>query len=144
MPTPTLTGLLSQATGHKSSYLDPRPTNPLGRRAPIAVFSATCEQHRFEVEILPEAEEKGWPKSIEWGVLRGRVEKMKGALHSLIYDQSGSCIKDGDDDNADEEKGPRSSSIFWREVVKDVEKQGLRVFCGVQGQYANFQRTYPG
>src|ERR1700722_24085 len=143
-PTPTFTSLLSNAIKHKSSYLDPRPTNPLGRRAPLTVFISVCQRHRFESEILPVAEEKGWPKSIEWGEMRGRVERMKEALHALIHDASSSRSANGPDEDGNGSLGPRSRSVFWREVIKEVEKKGSRVVAGVQGQFANFEKTQPG
>jgi hypothetical protein len=138
-PTPTFTGLLTRSFKHKSSHLDPRPTNPLGRRAPLAVFITVCQRHRFENEVLPEAEKRGWPKSIEWGGVRGRVERMKGFLQALIRNR----YEDDEDDNG-KRKSPRSMSIFWQEIIREVENKGSRAVAGVQGQFASFEKTQPG
>jgi len=147
-PTSLLIRLLT-ATAKKSSR-DPRPTNPLGRKAPFAVFIAVCQRHRFESEILPEAEKKGWPKEVEWKELGERVRKMRRKLKALINDL-------GDDDGlfTDEEdrshkklkkkeSGSRSSCVFWKEVQAEVKKKGSRAVTGVKGQFASFEKTQPG
>jgi hypothetical protein len=109
----------------------------------LAIFISVCQRHRFENEILPEAEKRRWPKSIEWGKVRGRVEKMKGFLKSLI---TNSGHKDPDEKYSDFEgrKLPRDMSFFWQEVMKEVERKGSRFVAGVQGQFANFEKTQPG
>jgi hypothetical protein len=158
-PTSLLTRLLA-ATAKKSSK-DPRPTNPLGRKAPFTVFIAVCQRHRFESEILPEAEQKGWPKEIEWTELGERVSRMKSRLKALI-DDAGEPLPDGDDDNEDEdglftdeeerigremkkrERGSRSNCVFWKEVMAEVKKKGSRAVAGVRGQFASFEKTQPG
>ena len=160
-PTSLLTRLLT-ATAKKSSH-DPRPTNPLGRKAPFAVFIAVCQRHRFESEILPEAEQKGWPKEIEWAELGERVGKMRKRLKALI-DDTGENLQDDDgyDEKHEEdclftdgeenfgsrinerERGSRSKCVFWREVMAEVKKKGSRAVAGVRGQFASFEKTQPG
>lgn len=158
-PTSLLTRLLT-ATANKSSH-DPRPTNPLGRKAPFTVFIAVCQRHRFESEILPEAEQKGWPKEIKWTELRERVTKMRKRLKALIDDIEEEPQSDEDTNEkqdvdslfGDEEefngtnrgdRGSRSSCVFWREVMAEVKKKGSRAVAGVRGQFASFEKTQPG
>lgn len=144
-PSPLLTKLLAATA--KKSYRDPRPANPLGRKAPLSVFIAVCQRHRFEGQILPEAESKGWPKSIEWIKLGERVECMREALRDLIDDPGEVDAPDEsgqDTDSEDRKRGPKARSIFWREVMKEVKKKGSRAAAGVRGQFANFEKTQPG
>jgi hypothetical protein len=114
----------------KKSFRDPRPANPLGRKAPFATFIDLCHRHQFESDILPEAEEKGWPKAIDWDSLSARIEQMQSELQKLIDDTS--------------EKGPRSRSTFWQDIMKAIKAKGLRAATGVQEQFENFEKTQPG
>lgn len=142
-PTPLLTRLLA-STALKSKP-QARPGNPMGRKAPFTAFIAVCQRHRFETKILPEAEAKGWPKSIEWTKLEGRVSRMKDILQRLIEDP----VLESDDDDDDifgdaEPRGPKAGCIFWKEVIKEVKQKGSRAVAGVRGQFANFEKTQPG
>src|ERR1700761_9758738 len=92
-PTPLLVRLLEQT--FKKSYRDPRPTNPLGRKAPIGAFITVCQRHRFESETLPEAEARGWPKSIDWESLRGRVLAMQQDLRRILTDRGDPGVRPG-------------------------------------------------
>lgn len=117
----------------------------MGRKAPFTAFIAVCQRHRFETKILPEAEAKGWPKSIEWTKLEGRVSRMKDILQRLIEDP----VLESDDDDDDifgdaEPRGPKAGCIFWKEVIKEVKQKGSRAVAGVRGQFANFEKTQPG
>ncbi|KAG7444480.1 uncharacterized protein BT62DRAFT_900378, partial [Guyanagaster necrorhizus] len=124
-PTPLLRRLLANIA--KKSRPSPRPTNPLGRKAPLEVFIALCQRHRFESVTLPEAERNGWPKEIAWAKLEGRVQKMKRELRALISDRNA-----------------RSNSIFWTEIMKEVKAKGSRAVAGVRNQFATFEKTQPG
>jgi len=71
------------AATRKKSTGDPRPSNPLGLKAPLAIFFiVACQRHKFESQLLPEAEKKGWPKSIQWTKLGARVERTKDELQA--------------------------------------------------------------
>ncbi|PBK65910.1 hypothetical protein ARMSODRAFT_1087149 [Armillaria solidipes] len=124
-PTPLLRRLLANIA--KKSRPSPRPTNPLGRKAPLEAFIALCQRHRFESVTLPEAERNGWPKEIAWVKLEGRVQKMKRELNALISDPNA-----------------RSSSIFWAEIMEEVKAKGSRAVAGVKNQFATFEKTQPG
>ncbi|KIM88166.1 hypothetical protein PILCRDRAFT_814082 [Piloderma croceum F 1598] len=144
-PTPHLVGLLESTL--KKSYPDPRPTNPQGRKAPLAAFIAVCQRHRFESVKLPEAERKKWPLVIKFEEVRRRVERMKDSLEAIILDKDeNGWDSDSDEDGTDEEKekGPRGKSVFWKEIVKEVKKKGSRAVVGVSGQFASFEKTQPG
>jgi hypothetical protein len=99
---------------------------------------------------LPEAERNGWPKTINWGTVRGRVERMKERLQALIDDTG--HAKNGrqtdDDDTGDEAgrtaKGRRAKCVFWKEVIEEVKTKGSRAVVGVRGQFANFDKAQPG
>lgn len=161
-PTPHLEHLL--ATTAKKSVRASRPTNPLGRKAAVGVFINVCQRHRFESELLPEAEEKGWPKSIKWSLIHERVLKMKNHLESILENRP---ITNGDDDDSDEDEtgeweigsqirkkpsisssknaaAPRDRCVFWKDIIKDVKEKGSRVAGNVKSQFANFQKTQPG
>ena len=156
-PSPRLINIL--AATRKKSIRDPRPSNPLGLKAPLAIFIIVCQRHKFESQVLPEAERKGWPKTIQWQELGARVEHMKDELLALIEDPGGKReIDDGVNedideverlfrDDGDDRPGGRSStarSIFWTEVMDEVKKKGSRAVVGVRGQFANFEKAQPG
>ncbi|KAJ7125195.1 hypothetical protein C8R44DRAFT_134087 [Mycena epipterygia] len=150
-PTPLLARLLDQT--FNKSYRDVRPSNPLGRKAPMGVFVAVCQRHRFESETLPEAEERGWPKCIDWAGLKGRVLKMKRDLSHILTDPGDPIVYRNDDEKEktqDDEtkphrsKGPRMRCIFWKDLLKDLKNNGTKGVKGVQGQFANFEKTQPG
>ncbi|KAF8074673.1 RTC4-like domain-containing protein [Lyophyllum atratum] len=143
-PTPHLKRLL--ASTEKKSRREPRPDNPLGRTASFAVFIAVCQRHRFEDQILPEAELKGWPKSIDWTEMGKRVRRMKGALRGIIDDAHGKGF-DGEYDGlfqGEADEHPRARCIFWKEVMAEVKQKGTRAVAGVRGQFASFEKTQPG
>ncbi|KAG1738857.1 RTC4-like domain-containing protein [Suillus paluster] len=139
-PTPQLKSLL--ATAKRKSYVDPRPRNPRGLKAPLGIYISACQRHHFETHSLPEAMEKGWPQSIDFKKVPKRVEKMKGALEAVITDAD-NC-SDNEDSVDDDARGPRARSAFWREVKKEIKKRGSRTVTGVKGQFASFEKTQPG
>lgn len=68
---------------------------------------------------------------------------MKKALEAIVLDKDD--ISDIEDlDTEDGSRRPRSKSAFWKEVKKEVKKQGSRTVVGVKGQFANFERAQPG
>ncbi|KAF8912384.1 RTC4-like domain-containing protein, partial [Mucidula mucida] len=99
----------------------------MGRKAPLEAFVALCQRHRFESQILPEAESKGWPKEIEFDKLEKRVRKLKRDLKALITDEE-----------------VRRHSKFWMEVMTEVKAKGTRAMTGVRNQFANFDKMQPG
>ncbi|KAJ7655731.1 RTC4-like domain-containing protein [Mycena polygramma] len=145
-PTPLLKRLLEQT--FSKSYRDVRPSNPLGRKAPMGVFVAVCQRHRFESETLPEAEERGWPKYIDWVGLTGRVQAMERDLEQILADPGDPIVYGDDDgepiDTSQRTKGPRMRCIFWKDLVKELKAKGSKGVKGVQGQFANFEKTQPG
>ncbi|KAF4610432.1 hypothetical protein D9613_006670 [Agrocybe pediades] len=169
-PTPLLLRMLEAIK--KKSTRDPRPSNPLGLKAPLVAFIAVCQRHRFESEILPEAEAKGWPKTIKWKEVSGRVMKMESALRALIEDPgdaaaaSAASEEEGEDKRGNDEDwdvvftpkqkenakkkmlkkkgGPKSRCVFWKEFINEVKLKGLRAVSGVRGQFENFEKIQPG
>ncbi|KAG5643883.1 hypothetical protein DXG03_009513 [Asterophora parasitica] len=140
-PTPHLKRLLFSM--EKKSYREPRPDNPLGRNAPFAVFIAVCQRHNFESQLLPEAERKGWPKSIDWIELEKRVRRMKGALRAVLHDAGpGGGVTDDEEESLSWR--PRRKCVFWKEVMGEVKQKGSRAVAGVRGQFASFEKTQPG
>ncbi|KAG1770154.1 RTC4-like domain-containing protein [Suillus placidus] len=116
-PTPQLKNLF--ATAKLQSYVDPRPRNPIGLKAPLGIYISACQRHHFETHSLPEALEKGWPQSIDFKKVPDRIEN-------------------------DDARGPRSRSVFWRELKKEIKKQGSRTATGLKGQFSTFEKTQPG
>ncbi|OAX33804.1 hypothetical protein K503DRAFT_725367 [Rhizopogon vinicolor AM-OR11-026] len=139
-PTPQLKTLL--ATAKRKSHADPRPRNPCGLKAPLGVYISACQRHHFETHILPEAIENGWPQSINFKKVPKRVEGMKGALEAIIADAD-KCNEDEDSGDVDP-RDLRIGSFFWREVKKEIKKQGSRTVTGVKGQFTSFEKTQPG
>ncbi|KAG1739723.1 RTC4-like domain-containing protein [Suillus lakei] len=139
-PTPQMENLL--ITAKQKSHADSRPGNPRGLKAPLGIYISVCQQHHFETHSLPEAIEKGWPKSIDFKKVPKRVESMKSTLEDIITDADRCC---DDEDSADDStRGPRARSVFWRELKKEIKKQGCRAVTGVKGQIAMFEKTQPG
>nr|GAT56195.1 predicted protein [Mycena chlorophos] len=138
-PTPHLKKLM-EAT-YRKSQPDPRPANPLGRKAPMASFIAVCQRHRFESETLPEAEAKGWPKSIDWEDVRLRVQAMEYDLRRIVQDGNDENVAP---DGSQGRKGPRRGCLFWRDMMKELKAKGTKAVQGVQAQFANFHKTQPG
>ncbi|KJA13715.1 hypothetical protein HYPSUDRAFT_195593 [Hypholoma sublateritium FD-334 SS-4] len=151
-PSPLLLKILAETK--KKATRDPRPSNPLGLRAPLTAFIAACQRHRFESQILPEAEQKGWPKSIDWKGISGRILKMRQLLKALIEDLGhgtgggGELDPDGwevlFENKSDSKQGAKARSVFWKEIMEEVRQKGLRAVSGVRGQFANFEKAQPG
>ncbi|KAJ4470087.1 RTC4-like domain-containing protein [Lentinula aciculospora] len=146
-PSPHLKNLL--VTTAKKSVRAPRPTNPMGRKAAVSVFINICQRHRFESKILPEAETKGWPKSIKWDLIHDRVMRMRKHLEALMensFSRKGRNENDGDDaaGGIEQRKRARDGCVFWGEVMKEVKEKGTRAAADVKSQFANFQNTQPG
>lgn len=149
-PTPLLTRLLDQT--FNKSYRDKRPANPLGRKAKMGVFVAVCQRHRFESETLPEAKAEGWPTCIDWSGVEDRVLKMKRDLSHILTDPGDPVVYRNNDEKEtqndgtepQQSKGPRMRCIFWKDLLKDLKNNGTKGVKGVQGQFANFEKTQPG
>ncbi|TFL02043.1 RTC4-like domain-containing protein, partial [Pterulicium gracile] len=125
-PTPTLSRLLSRTSSQARK--DPRPGNPHGLKASLTIYAVFCQRHQFESTILPKAEAKGWPKSIDWDALAERIMQMDRELKQVV------------DRGAERD----DSSIFWRELAADIRNKGSLVVGGLGEQFANFQKTQPG
>ncbi|KAF8998612.1 RTC4-like domain-containing protein [Cyathus striatus] len=140
-PTTHLRRLLSATA--KRACSDPRPSNPLGLKAPLTVFGVVCQRHRFESQVLPLAEANGWPQEIDWQSLPKRIQKMKSHLNALIRDthksQKECTIK-----SARCTPTPRSKCIFWIEIMEQIKKKGSRAVSGMREQFATFEKTQPG
>ncbi|KAF5384623.1 hypothetical protein D9757_007517 [Collybiopsis confluens] len=169
-PTPRLQHLL--ITIAKKSVPEPRSTNPLGRKAAVGLFINVCQRHRFESKSLPEAEAKGWPKSIEWGLIHERVMKMKDHLEAILensvfgnakksgYGEEGEDDSDSEEDSNWQIRGQSSKKlsskklcsssrardlcVFWSEAMEEVKIRGTRGAANVKNQFANFEKAQPG
>ncbi|KAJ6537542.1 RTC4-like domain-containing protein, partial [Mycena vulgaris] len=144
-PTPYLMRLLDQT--FRKTYSDPRPSNRLGRKGFSLVFAAVCHRHNFESEMIPKAEAKGWPNSINWKALSGRVREMKSVLEQILMDPSDPIVYGNDEkDDKKEEEDERENQrcIFWEDLLKTLKDEGSKGVRGVQGQFANFHKTQPG
>ncbi|KAI9067967.1 hypothetical protein FKP32DRAFT_1538104, partial [Trametes sanguinea] len=141
-PTPYLTSLIEGA--RQRSYPDDRPTNPLGLRAAPMVFVGVCQRHRFERVWIPRARRRGWPTSINWGRLRGRIERLKGKLKAIIDDIDEDFVPTATKERELPHRRPRKENEFWQDVVKNVRQQGSRQTTGVRGQFLHFNKTQPG
>ncbi|TFY83640.1 hypothetical protein EWM64_g369 [Hericium alpestre] len=125
-PTPHLRSLL--ATAKSKSYREPRPGNPLGLKAPMRTFIAICQRHQFEAREMPKAKKRGWPTSIDFVQVKRRVEDSGSRLRGLV----------------EGEGGYREESVFWNQVIKEMQALGSRAAVGVKGQLESFEKTQPG
>ncbi|KAI0369107.1 hypothetical protein BV20DRAFT_411013 [Pilatotrama ljubarskyi] len=143
-PTPHLLSLIASA--RRRSYADDRPNNPLGLRAPPAVFVGVCQRHRFERVWVPRAGRRGWPTEIDWGALRGRVEALEGRLRAIVEDFDEDFVPGAKQvkTEGEERRRPRKENEFWQDVVQNVKQQGSRQTTGVRGQFQHFNKTQPG
>jgi hypothetical protein len=141
-PTPLLKKLIARAV--EKSKADPRPRNRLGRKAPMAVYISVCQRHRFETDDLPQAEAKGWPKTIEFNRVEKRVVKMKSVLQELIEDETWKDQMDEDSLQDFDHISPRSLCIFWKEALKDIKEKGSKAAANVKSQFSNFDKIQPG
>lgn len=137
-PSPTLLDMLQ--TAHLKSQADPRPSNPLARFAPMTVYVDLCHKHQFETRILPEAQAQGWPTQICWPDLQGRIEARESIFQALLDDYNQSSPTEV----GVSPQGPRSQSIFWRELMHAIHKNGFNKVQGVQGQLSMFKGIQPG
>lgn len=67
------------------------------------------------------------------------MEKLRGVIEAIILD-AGSI----EDSEGNREKGPRSLCVFWKDLVKEVKRNGSRVAVGIKGQFATFGKVQPG
>ncbi len=106
------------------AYRDPRPANKLGLKADMTVYIDMCQRHRFEVEQLPKAAAHGWPTKINFDRLPERVEALRTSLDMVIND--------------------KQRSVFWKELKRNIDKDGLMKTVGLAGQMNAFQNCQPG
>ena len=108
---------------HKS-YRDPRPENALGLKAPLISYIDLCQRHRFESKLLPKARKNGWPTSIDFSILPGRVRALERDLRSYLLE--------------------KDKSHLWQLLKKEIDEKGALRVMGIQGQFNNFERSQPG
>jgi hypothetical protein len=141
-PTARLIDLLKAV--FKKSRQDPRPSNPLGRTAPVSLFVNACQRHRFESESLPRAKEQHWPTEIDFKAVRRRVEALEPELQGVI-DGLASDPEDMEDPDVTITVSPlRRRSSFWEEIVAEVRQVGTNAATGVGAQFWSFEKTRPG
>ncbi|KAG9001213.1 hypothetical protein FRB90_011659 [Tulasnella sp. 427] len=109
--------------------LAPRPSNPLGRDAPLSLSINVCSAHREEMQTIPRGLKMGWPRKIDFKDLPRRMKRsaIRKALEAIV------SIPARDRD-----------SKFWIAAREDIRKRGARVANSVQGQMETFHLTQPG
>lgn len=125
-PLPTISShglldLLSQV--QKKSAKDPRPSNPLGLKAPLEVLSGYCHRHRFEQKILPKAKLKSLPQVIQWEKIEGRVSRIQPHLQALVEDPLTGLGDSIDEFNS--QRGAKWRCIFWRETLEVIKGKAI-------------------
>lgn len=142
----------------KSSVEDERPENRFGLMAPISVASPVCVRHRFERNVLPLAQQHGWPQVIDWRGTYTRLRDLKHSLQSILDDadvdwKSRTAPKpEGEpqtydsDNEYDEERRihPRWGSIFWKSFLKAAHRSSVLHVAGLRGQMEHYESTSPG
>lgn len=119
-PTPLLLAMLKRIP----RYPDPRPTNPLGLKAPLLSYVSMCQRHEFEMQLLPKARAAGWPTNIDFAALPERICALRQGMAMVLRD--------------------KETSVFWRELKKQIDKQGARKTMGITNQFDSFERSQPG
>lgn len=119
-PSSIFANLLQKPFLRSVSVPECRPSNPLGLKAPLGAFLHVCERHVLESLLLPQAETRGWPTSIDWEDVRARAEKISPALRPVIFDAGDS----------------RETNAFWLAALKDKSNGA--------DQIATFQNYQPG
>ncbi|KAF9266759.1 hypothetical protein L218DRAFT_996323 [Marasmius fiardii PR-910] len=143
-PSPLLQAMVKEAIA--KSKPDPRPTNRLGRKTvTIGSYIHICQRHDFESVTLPQAEAKGWPKTIEFDKLEARVAKLKSKLQEIIADDQWQDQLGGDSELWElQADSPRALCVFWQDALKEVREKGSKVAANVKNQFSTFHRTQPG
>ncbi|KAF8188197.1 hypothetical protein K438DRAFT_2147597, partial [Mycena galopus ATCC 62051] len=100
---------------------DSRPANPLGRKAPCAIFASLCDRHNLESKLLPLAEQNGWPQSIDWDHVKQHVLGLRPHLVAIIYSNTA-----------------RGNCRFWLEALKEKGNGS------VSDQWGTFQKYRSG
>ncbi|KAK7052368.1 hypothetical protein R3P38DRAFT_3595061 [Favolaschia claudopus] len=104
------------------STQDPRTDNPWGLKASVTVFAGICSRHELENRWLPEAIQKGWPLSIDFGALPHRVMGMQNEIGPIVANAGLA----------------RQECIYWGQAVADARgKSG-------GAQMANLKHHLPG
>lgn len=157
MPTRYLLSLIALA--RQQSKSDPRPTNRLGLLARPEIFTNICHRHSFERVHIVEAKKRGWPLKIEWDAVADRIRALKPHLGRLVEDKdeefadlaphatsAAELEQDGElfDDDSILHKRPRKGSVFWRQTVRIIRRQGARRSVAIQGQIESFEKFQPG
>ena len=132
------------AAAKRVSYPDDRLTNPLGLRAPLTAFVGVCQRHRFERNWIPRACKRGWPTTIDWEALSGRISRLRRHLQAIVDDVDEEFASEAHRAPAGGSRRPRKENEFWMEAVKNVRQQGSRRTAGVRGQFLHFNKTQPG
>ncbi|KAI1793474.1 RTC4-like domain-containing protein [Ganoderma leucocontextum] len=141
-PTPHLRALMTAAK--RVSSRDDRLTNPLGLRAPLTAFVGVCQRHRFERNWVPRARKRGWPTTIDWDALSGRISRLRRHLQAIVNDVDEEFAPNVPRSGTSGSMRPRKENEFWVEAVKNVRQQGSRQTTGVRGQFQHFNKTQPG
>ncbi|KAF8207541.1 hypothetical protein K438DRAFT_1575755 [Mycena galopus ATCC 62051] len=99
------------------SQPDSRPANPLGCKAPCAIFASLCDRHNLESKLLPLAEQNGWLQSIDWDHVKQCVRGLRPHLVAIIYSNTA-----------------RGNCRFWLEALKEKGNGS------VSDQWGTFQK----
>jgi len=76
------------------------------------------------MEQLPIAKARGWPMTIDFDSLPNRVEVLRSTLEGIMNN--------------------KDSSVFWRQLKEDINKDGLMKTVGLSGQLSAFSSYQPG
>lgn len=153
---PTLDRLMRHA--EKVSIDERRKRNPLGLVAPFTVSGDVCKRHRFEKDLVPLAEEHGWPSSIDWYRTYTRLQDLKPVLQKILddadvdwktrtapSDDPSSGTYNSEEEDEDELRAhPRWGSIFWKSLLKAIHKSSSLHVAGLRGQMKDFSASAPG
>lgn len=123
MPTNPTKALLSLIRKAKhGSYKNPRPTNPLGLKAPFSLYLDVCARHEYETAELPKAAIRGWPKTIRFSHLPKRIEGMRQQLSVYVKN--------------------KSESVFWKELSQRIRKHGTLATLSLGQQFLTVEQQF--
>ncbi|KAJ7638943.1 hypothetical protein FB45DRAFT_1133677 [Roridomyces roridus] len=99
--------------------LPPHPTAKLSQLLSSTALSPSsdavarlCRLHHLEAEVLPNALSRGYPQSINWLALHGRVEEFLPHLKAILLDTSSTP------------EGARARCRFWQLLLKRILAAG--------------------
>ncbi|KAK4699048.1 hypothetical protein P7C70_g7219, partial [Phenoliferia sp. Uapishka_3] len=123
-PTKQLLDLRTYLLSRDHAVPNPTRKNPKAVRLPVIETASFCRKHEEENVIIPEGRRNGWPETIDWDKLHGRIESFTEDLTNIIYNKTPSTFLD-------------AAKAEW-------EQKGARKMANVMSEWGSFDVEQPG